>query len=220
MKKLILAAACAVALVFAGTAAAALQTWTYDPAHACDVASTYSDGTLHLKKNCPTATNASAGAGITGVSGTFSSASFTLASASQCQGGSPRFNVVTSDGTFFLGCNNVTPTIASNGAATYTFTAATLAAAGQQVPTPTGTIDSVDIVVDVQGTADLSHIQFNGMNEVPKRHKPESDQQCKDGRWKQHESPKFKNQGACVSYYERHHGKHESNDREHGKERS
>ena len=62
------------------------------------------------------------------------SASFTLANASQCQGGSPRFNVVTNVTTFFLGCNNVTPTINANGTATYLFTAATIAAAGKQVP--------------------------------------------------------------------------------------
>jgi hypothetical protein len=213
MKKILLAAACAVALVFAGTAAAALQPWTYDPGNACDATSVYTDGTLHLAKNCPTATNASAGATITGVSGTFSSASFTLASVSQCQGGSPRFNIVTSDGTFFLGCNNVTPTIASNGAATYTFTAATLAAAGQQVPTPTGAISAVDIVLDVQGTADVSNVQVNGANEVPtpaqhgKPTHPGKAAQCKHGGWKTFSSPKFKNQGACVSYVATH-GKH------------
>jgi hypothetical protein len=60
---------------------------------------------------------------------TFTSASFTLANASQCQGGSPRFNIVTNVMTFFLGCNNVTPTINANGTATYTFAAATIAAA-------------------------------------------------------------------------------------------
>jgi hypothetical protein len=63
--------------------------------------------------------NASAGATITGVSGqTFTSASFTLANATQCQGGSPRFNVVTNVTTFFLGCNNVTPTLNADGTAT------------------------------------------------------------------------------------------------------
>ena len=213
MKKLILAAACAVALVFAGTAAASLHPWTYDPGNACDATSVYANGTLHLVKNCTTETNASAGAAITGVSGTFSSASFTLASVSQCQGGSPRFNVVTSDGTFFLGCNNVTPTVDSSGAATYTFTAATLAAAGQQVPTPTGAIQNIDVVLDVQGTADLTDITVNGVKEVPtpahhgKPSHPGKAAQCKHGGWKTFSSPKFKNQGACVSYVATH-GKH------------
>ena len=123
---------------------------------------------MHLEKNCPTLTNAAAGADITGVSGqTFQSASFTLASTSQCQGGSPRFNVETTTGFFFLGCNNVTPTTNANGTATYTFTAATLAAAGQQVATPTGTIESMSVLIDVQGTADLTNITVNGKLQKP-----------------------------------------------------
>src|SRR5581483_4048866 len=132
------------------------------------VSSTYSNGVLHLSKPCSTETYASAGATINGVSGTFQSASFTLASTSQCQGGSPRFNVVNTDGTtYFLGCNNVTPTINSDGTATYTFTAQTLAAAGNQVPFPTGTIKSVDVLIDVQGSADLSNIAVNGQVQKP-----------------------------------------------------
>jgi hypothetical protein len=98
---------------------------------------------------------------------TFSSGSFTLANESQCQGGSPRFNVVTTDSTVFLGCNNVTPTVNAEGTATYTFTSQTIAGAGGQVPFPTGTITSVDVLIDVQGTADLSAITVNGTLEVP-----------------------------------------------------
>jgi hypothetical protein len=41
----------------------------------------------------------------------FASGSFTLKSASQCQGGSPRFNIFTTTGTFFIGRNNVTPVL-------------------------------------------------------------------------------------------------------------
>jgi hypothetical protein len=140
---------------------------------------------------------------------TFTSASFTLASAAQCQGGSPRFNVVTNTGTFFLGCNNVTPTINSNGTATYTFTAATIAAGGNQVPVPTGTISSVDVLIDVQGTADLSNITFNGQVQVPITGGPTSKAQCKHGGWRNFSSPSFKNQGQCVSWFEHnvlHHG--------------
>jgi hypothetical protein len=140
---------------------------------------------------------------------TFTSASFTLANASQCQGGSPRFNVVTTDGTFFLGCNNVTPTINPDGTATYTFSAETIAAAGNQVPVPTGTITSVDVLIDVQGTADLSQITFNGQTQVPTVG-PTSKAQCKHGGWKTFTSPSFKNQGQCVSWVEHHvlhHGK-------------
>src|SRR5690242_9182247 len=100
MRKFIVAIATVGALALAGTAAAALVPGVYDPGNTgCPVA-TYSNGVLHLEKNCPTPTNAAAGADITGLDGqTFTSASFTLASASQCQGGSPRFDVVTTDGT-------------------------------------------------------------------------------------------------------------------------
>ena len=211
-KPIILAAAGVAALVLGGTAAAALAPWTFVGAGAvCSPTSTFSSGVLHLSKPCTTGTDASAGATITGVSGqTFTSASFTLSSTAQCQGGSPRFNVVTTDGTFFLGCNNVTPTINADGTATYTFTAATIAAAGGQVPVPTGTITSVDVLIDVQGTADLSQITVNGQTEVPVAGSPTSKAECKHGGWKTFTSPSFKNQGQCVSWVEHHvlhHGK-------------
>lgn len=206
MKKLVLAATAVAALMLAASAAAALEPWTFVGTGAtCAPTSTFSGGVLHLSKPCTTETNASAGATITGVSGqTFTSASFTLANTAQCQGGSPRFNVVTSAGTFFLGCNNVTPTVNADGTATYTFTAATIAAAGNQVPVPTGTISSVDVLIDVQGTADLSHITFNGQAEEPAPTGPASKAACKHGGWKNFTSPKFKNQGQCVSWYEHH----------------
>jgi len=204
MKRLVSIVVVAGALAFAGTAAAALQPWTFrDTGVTCDVSSTFSNGVLHLSKPCTTETVASAGATITGVSGdTFSSASFTLASATQCQGGSPRFNVVTSVKTYFLGCNNVTPTINADGTATYTFTAATIAAGGNQVEVPTGTIQSVDVLIDVQGTADLSNITVNGKTQVPEvSGGPTKKSQCKHGGWKTFTSPKFKNQGQCVSWF-------------------
>jgi len=212
-KGIIAASAAALVLALAGTAGAALVPSTFDPGHACSgVTSTFSNGVLHLAKPCPTATNASAGATITGVSGqTFSSASFTLASASQCQGGSPRFNVFTSNGTFFLGCNNVTPTTNTNGTVTYTFTAATLAAAGQQVPTPTGTISSAEVLIDVQGSADLTNITFNGVAQAPKAAKPRTKAQCRDGGWKTFTNPSFRNQGQCVAFVE-HHGRNHENE--------
>jgi hypothetical protein len=147
--------------------------------------------------------NAAAGADITGAEGqTFTSASFTLASASQCQGGSPRFVIVTSTGLFPLGCNNVTPVTNTNGTVTYVFTAETLAAAGQQVATPTGTIQSVSVLIDVQGKADLTKITLNGKaQKVSKGHgKTLAQAACTKGAWKTFTSPKFKNQGQCVKY--------------------
>ena len=166
MKKITIIAVLVAALTCAATAAAALQPGVYDPGKTHCVVASAKHGWLHLEKNCATSTNAAAGADITRVAGqTFSSASFTLKSASQCQGGSPRFDVVTTTGTFFLGCNNVTPVVNLDGTATYTFTAATLAAAGNQLPVPTGTITAADVLIDVQGVADLKNVTFNGVRE-------------------------------------------------------
>src|SRR3954453_9341071 len=195
MKRLIAAAAATCVLAFAATATAALEPGVYDPGNTgCPVA-TYANGVLHLEKNCATSTNAAAGADITGLAGqTFQSASFTLASTTQCQGGSPRFDVVTTTGTFFLGCNNVTPTVNTDGTATYVFTVATIAAAGNQVPVPTGTITSADVLLDVQGVADLTNITLNSVKQVPSV-KPAD--KCKHGQWRDRH---FRNQGQCVSH--------------------
>jgi hypothetical protein len=204
MKRLISLAVAVAALALAGSAAAALSPWTFvDTGVTCPVTSTFSNGALHLSKPCTTATSASAGATITGLTGqTFSSASFTLASASQCQGGSPRFNIGTTGGLFFLGCNNVTPTINANGTATYTFSPANLV---PQVPGNTvGTITSVDVLIDVQGTADLSNITVNGQTQAPVAG-PTTKAQCKKGGWKSFSSPSFKNQGQCVSWFNHNH---------------
>jgi hypothetical protein len=212
MKKLILISASVLALAFASTAAAALVPGVFDPGNTGCPTATYSNGVLHLAKNCPTATNAAAGADITGLNGqTFTSASFTLASAAQCQGGSPRFDIVTSAGTFFLGCNNVTPTTNADGTLTYTFDAASIAAGGNQVPFPTGTITSADVLIDVQGTADLSNIVVNDVTEVPTPvvGPPTTKSACKHGGWKTFTNPSFKNQGQCVSYVN-HHSAHGS----------
>jgi hypothetical protein len=156
--------------------------------------------TLHLEKNCPTPTDAAAGAEITGFSGqTFQSAEFTLKSSTQCQGGSPRFVIVASGVLYHVGCNNVTPTQNANGTATYVFTAQTLAAAGQQVPTPTGTISFVSVLIDVQGVADLTKIKFNGIAQKVVTDKGKGlAAPCKNGGWKTFTNPTFKNQGQCV----------------------
>jgi len=203
MKKLIILGVMAMTFAFAVSASAALVPGVFDPGNTGCVKAVFSKKTktLHLEKNCPTTTNAAAGADITGVSGqTFQSASFTLASTTQCHGGSPRFNVATTTGFFFLGCNNVTPTTNANGTATYMFTAATLAAAGQQVPTPTGTIQSVSVLIDVQGTADLTSVTVNGHLQKLAPGSADLARPCKKGGWKSFTNPTFKNQGQCVKY--------------------
>ncbi len=200
MRSFLVAAVAVCSLVLAGTAAAALVPGVFDPGNTGCVVSTYANGVLHLEKNCPDSTNAAAGADITGLEGqTFTSASFTLANASECQGGSPRFDVVTTTGLFFLGCNNVTPTVNANGTVTYTFTAATIAAAGNQVPFPTGTIEAIDILIDIEGTANVTNIIVNGVLQVPTTQAAKD--QCKNGGWQDFTSPAFKNQGDCVSFF-------------------
>ena len=202
MKKILIAAVAACALAFAATAAAALVPGVYDPGATGCVSATYSHGTLHLAKNCASSTNAAAGADITGVAGqTFQSASFTLANASQCQGGSPRFDIVVGSTVYYegLGCNNVTPTINGDGTATYTFTPDTIAAGGFTVPT--GAISAMDILIDIQGTADVSKIIVNGKLQKPVPPRVDAMSKCKDGKWKTYTDPKFRNQGACVSHF-------------------
>jgi len=188
------------ALAITGVASAALVPGVFDPDHTGCPTATYSSPWLHLAKNCATTTNAAAGADITGVTGTFTSASFTLASTTQCQGGSPRFDIVTTVKTYFLGCNNVIPVVNADGTATYTFTAATIAAGGNQVEVPTGTITSADVLIDVQGTADLRDITLNDVKQVPVPVVKGNANQCKHGGWKTFTNPHFKNQGQCVKH--------------------
>jgi hypothetical protein len=162
MKKITMAAIAIAVLAFVGTAGAALVPGVYDPSNTGCPAAAAQSGWLHLEKNCATTTNAAAYGEITGVNGQpFASGSFTLKAASQCQGGSPRFNIVTTTGTFFLGCNNVTPVLNADGTATYTFTPASIVAAG--LPVPTGTITGASVIIDVQGVADVKNVTLNGI---------------------------------------------------------
>jgi hypothetical protein len=162
MKKIMIAAIAVAAFAFVGAAGAALVPGVFDPGNTgCPVAAAQS-GWLHLEKNCVSTTNASAYGQITGVNGqAFASGSFTLKTASQCQGGSPRFNIFTTTGTFFLGCNNVTPVTNTDGTATYTFTPAAIVAAG--LPVPTGTITGASVIIDIQGVADVKDVTLNGI---------------------------------------------------------
>jgi hypothetical protein len=202
MRKLIVGTIMAVTLAFAGSAAAALVPGVFEgppDGFGCPTA-TYSHGWLHLAKNCASTANAAAGADITGLEGqTFASASFTLLSASQCQGGSPRFDISTTGGLWFAGCNTVTPVINSDGTATYTFGPADLV---RQTPTTTlGTITAVDVLIDQQGTADLTKITVNGVRQVPQPTTGDQTKKCKNGGWKTMTNPSFKNQGQCVSHF-------------------
>lgn len=201
MKKFLVAAIAALSmLVFASVAAAALDPIVYDPDNAGCIKATYAKKTLHLEKNCATTVNAAALAEITGVSGqTFQSAEFTLASATQCEGGSPRFLIITNTGSFPIGCNNVAPVVNENGTATYRFTPASFAPVPLQ--TPTGTISQVLIILDVRGVADLTKIAFNGIaQKVAASNGKGIASACKNGGFKTFTNPRFKNQGQCVKF--------------------
>jgi hypothetical protein len=174
---------------------------------------TFNNGVLHLEKKCATTVSAAAGADITGFTGqTFASASFTLASAAQCNGGSPRFDIQDAAGkVYFLGCNNVTPVTNANGTVTYNFTMADLLRINPTLGAP-GAIKAVDVAVDVQGVADISRILFNGVLQVPagtgsNGTGPGSKADCKHGGWRTFTNPTFKNQGQCVSYVQHHSNK-------------
>jgi hypothetical protein len=145
--------------------------------------------------------SAAAGADITGLSGqTFTSASFTLKNADQCTGGSPRFNIGTTTGLFWLGCNNMTPTINGDGTATYSFVPANLVWAGGGTAPAPGTLTDVSILIDAQGTADITNITVNGVAQVPTHVTGDRAKACKKDGWKTFTNPTFKSQGQCVSH--------------------
>jgi len=199
MKKLFVAAIAAFTLTFVAGASAALAPAVQDPGNTgCVKASVTKNKTLHLEKNCANTVDAAAGAVITGVAGqTFQSAEFTLASASQCGGGSPRFVVIAGGVLYHLGCAQAKTTTNANGTVTYFIDAATLAAASQ--PVPTGTISFVSILIDEQGVADVTKIRFNGIAQKVVTNKGKGlTAPCKNGGWKTFTNPKFKNQGQCV----------------------
>ena len=85
------------------------------------------------------------------------------------------------------------------------------------MPIPTGTITAVDVLIDVQGTADITNITVNGVTQVPLVGPPTSKDQCKHGGWQTFNNPSFKNQGQCVSYVNHHdgHGNDDNNAQEH-----
>jgi hypothetical protein len=69
---------------------------------------------------------------------------------------------------------------------------------------------AVDVLVDVQGTADLTNITFNGVTQVPAVQvgPPTSKDACKHGVWKTFNNPSFKDQGQSVSFVASHGRKH------------
>lgn len=63
------------------------------------------------------------------------------------------------------------------------------------MPFPTGTITALDVLIDVQGTADITNITVNGELQVPTPQAAKD--QCKNGGWQNFTSPAFKNQATA-----------------------
>jgi hypothetical protein len=209
----------ALVLFAAGIPAHAQSSFTvipfeYDPDNACDIQAEWVDGELVLAKNCPTATNASAGADIvTSLEGQdvsmLTELNFEYENGGHCGAGAPRFNVVVNGQTYFLGCTAGTHTDLGNGWTHVEFTSADFAAAG--IPA-TGTLDDIYIIFDegtdttsggtigTPGTVTLDNFSVNGTVVGSEASAPTSMEQCKNGGWKTFTSPAFKNQGQCVSF--------------------
>lgn len=177
-----------------------LSPWVYDPGNVCDVVSQFqSANSLRLEKNCTTATNAAAGAEITGVNG-LGTTGLTLSFDynGYCGAGAPRFNVYLSNGqTIFLGC-----TYGGGGATsgTATFTAGNTYGG---VLFPTGqTVTGIDIVQDEEGQVTISNVQVNGQT-ITGSSSALKDACKKDGYKDLTDAngDSFRNQGQCVSYF-------------------
>jgi hypothetical protein len=121
MKKLTIGALIAIASLISTTSVFAQAGYqakpgTFDPDKTNIVTAAWTNGIglpdsggsnfgLLLAKSGPTATNAAAGAAITGVNGImFSELGFDYKDGGHCGAGAPRFNVQASDGFHFVGC--------------------------------------------------------------------------------------------------------------------
>ncbi len=193
--------------------------WVYDPGNACPgITSQWDNSTgnpppaLHLTKPCLTATNASSGATINGVSGiTLTELNFDYRSDGHCGAGAPRFNVDASDGFHFMGgCANGTQTDLGNGWI-HVVVDPTNPAQAFPVLTPGATINSIDIVFDEgsdavgQGTPGSVYIDNISVNDqvIGGPTSQQSKELCKKGGWMTMTASgsAFKNQGDCVSYF-------------------
>lgn len=159
---------------------------------------------LLLEKLAATTDCSSAGATITGIEGiVLSELNFDIKNGDLCTGGSPRFNVSASDGFHFIGgCGNGTQTTPDAGWTHVVFDPTNPAQAFPPI-TAGATINSIELILDEQGTAHVDNISVN--DAVVGRPKvPTSKDQCKKNGYKDLEDANgmpFKNQGQCVSYF-------------------
>jgi hypothetical protein len=120
---------------------------------------------LVLEKNCATTVNASAGAVANSIRGTSATQlGYDLRDDSPCGGGSPRFNVLTNQGTFHFvgGCANGAEdsTPLGDGWTRYRFQLNDPTDAFPPVP-PGATIEDVTLIVDEEGSYHLDNIRVN-----------------------------------------------------------
>jgi hypothetical protein len=109
---------------------------------------------LVLQKNGPTETNAAAGAVISGFEGqSLTELGFDYKNDGHCSGGSPRFDVQTTAGFYFVGgCGNATPSDLGNGWSQVRFALTGI----------TGAIQSIEVIADEQGQSVLDNLDVNG----------------------------------------------------------
>jgi hypothetical protein len=100
----------------------------------------------------------------------------------------------------------------SNGTATYNFTPATLTSSGQAAFA--GTLTSASVLIDVQGSADVSNITLNGVTQVPTT--PATKRDCKHGSWRNFTSPAFASKHECTAFFKHAKHDHQDNGRHHG----
>ena len=122
-----------------------------------------------------------------------------------CGGGAPRFNIVTDQGTAFLGCNEPlgTDAPAGDGWTEVVFNEADIIAALERA-TPginpaTATLEDLYIIFDEPGSVYLDNISVNG-DVVGSPTSASSKEDCKKGGYKNF-YPAFANQGDCVSNF-------------------
>jgi hypothetical protein len=120
---------------------------------------------LVLEKNCPTAVVASAGAVANSIRGTSATLlGYDLRDDSPCGGGSPRFNLLTEQGTFHFvgGCANALEdsTALGDGWTRYRFQLNDPTDAFPPVP-PGSTIEQLVLIVDEEGQYHMDNIRVN-----------------------------------------------------------
>jgi hypothetical protein len=122
---------------------------------------------LYLQKAAPTAANSAAGAEIDGVEGQPADGvyGFDYLAGGQCGGGSPRYNLLATDGFHFIGgCANGTQAPSATPGWTTTTFSATNPAQAFPVVAPGATIISLTLIVDEGTDTGPGYIYTDNLN--------------------------------------------------------